>query len=209
MDLQFEHVADYLLKQAPDITVQLLDALNKTRQCYQTLEIRLKESLGGSIQSLVNDGLYEEAFAELTRCNELDEMISVIDKQIEYLSTAQNLSKTDSENDNTDAARTAVEQKMSAAIDESENTSDGPVQEGYQIISFPGVIEEITKSDIERCYIQVSKSVNFPAWLDKSNQIIYVAQHLYNRHHGLLSKDSILIQKEYNSLGILVKIWHK
>ena len=209
MDLQFEHVADYLLKQAPDITVQLLDALNKTRQCYQALEIRLKESLGGSIQSLVNDGLYEEAFAELTRCNELDEMISEIDKQIEYLSTAQNLSKTDSENDNTDAARTAVEQKMSAAIDESENTSDGPVQEGYQIISFPGVIEEITKSDVERCYIQVSKSVNFPAWLDKSNQIIYVAQHLYNRHHGLLSKDSILIQEEYNSLGILVKIWHK
>ena len=86
MDLQFEHVADYLLKQAPDITVQLLDALNKTRQCYQILGIKLKGSLGGSIQDLVNDGLYEEAFAALTRCNELDEIIAEIDKQIAYLS---------------------------------------------------------------------------------------------------------------------------
>lgn len=210
MDSNFEHIAPYLAKYVPECAEKLIYALELTKSCYVDTRKILEESVGERVQESVKHGLYEDALAQVTYCRDISALISEIDKQIKHLTikneTANSGKKT--EEINKEETCTANSQSATAASPEGTYNRKNSSSDGYQIISFHGIIEENTNVAVQRCYITVERQTLINAWLDQEGRIIYVAEHLFNRHQEILSSGSIQLQLSLNGSVSTVKAEH-
>lgn len=137
-------------------------------------------------------------------------MISEIDKQIEHFTIKNETDNSDKKTEevNRDETCTANSQPATAASPEGTYNRKNSSSNEYQIISFHGIIEENTDVAVQRCYITVERQKLINAWLDQEGRIIYVAEHLFNRHQEILSSGSIQLQLSLNGSVSTIKTEH-